>query len=213
MNYFKQVPAFVHAPRRKHCVFLSYPYTRDMSLKQPTLALEILPEDVTQIEANALNFFQRHSAELTMDHNGTAIEDALGQIPHEILEHYYGHGITRRTLQDQLIAIFVIAETHLLAGDTAPMTNQYIAPYSSGSAFVLSKKNKKLVMDGDSEHTYSRDLISSSGEKRFAFGVDIGTIVLNEILYPVADELKALYPETLIIRADELPALLERWES
>ena len=183
-----------------------------MSFKKPTLASEILPEDVTQIEANALVFFQQHSAELGNGAKGIAIEHALRQIPVNVIEHYYGHGITHGTLQDQLVAIFVIAETHLLAGDTASMTSQYIAPYSSGSALILSKRDKELVMQGDQEHTYGRDLVFASGEKRFALGVDIGVIVLNEVLYPVAEELRVMFPETLIVRADELPALLERWE-
>jgi hypothetical protein len=138
------------------------------------------------------------------DYQNHAMDIFLDQVPAEIRNRYSGHGITRGFLVDQLAALMVIAEKGLVIGSEGPLAHgareTYMTAYTNGSALVVSKIDMPLVAAWDDGHE-----VEMQGERKTACEADVAAIILNSELYPLYEELKAMYPKVNFIKANQIP--------
>jgi hypothetical protein len=137
-----------------------------------------------------------------------AINHFLGEIPPETINRYSGHGITKGTIEDRLTALMTIAEKKLIAGWEAHFSYDRGQPsaYTEGSALVVSKIDSTLMKKVDGKPVIHQ--MDDGGRKIRAHEVEIGTIILNSEFYPLIDELKVMYPDETIIKANEASAYI-----
>lgn len=156
------------------------------------------------------------------DYANHAIDVFLYQVPAEIRNRYWGHGITRGSLEDQLTALMVIAEKGLIIGWQGRIAHgkneTYMLAYTHGSSLILSKIDKSLLKQGkhpdrfsfgkdgvvmEDESMYHE--VELKGEQKTATEADVNVIILNSELYSFYEELKAMYPKVKFIKANQIP--------
>ncbi len=131
-----------------------------------------------------------------------SIDHFLEQIPDDILNRYQAHGITRKDEIDRLAAVLNILANSSIKGWSGRLggeTGGYGA-YKNADYLVISKLDKPLSIKNE------------KGETRFneiGWEADIGAFVVDTKYYPLVEELKAMFPTTNIIKANELPKYFE----
>jgi hypothetical protein len=143
-----------------------------------------------------------------------SIKKFLEKIPDEIKAKYRGHGITKGNETDQLAAMINIAQNKCIVGAEGNLafTGRGISgAYKNGYFLVISKLDKHLLkrklhlIKGPSS-MFEGNKIQQSDEngEREASEADIGAIVVNLKFYPLVEELRKLFPDIKIIKANEI---------
>lgn len=130
----------------------------------------------------------------------SAIRHFFNKIPKETLERFEGHGIFRRDYEGNLGAFINILQNRSVKGDSAKLENSgYYNANTSADFFIVSHADKPLpVYVEKSDRTQvARNKIGGLA--------DVGAFVVNTLYYPIVDELKTMFPEANIIRANEIP--------
>lgn len=163
--------------------------------KYRTLAHTLYNDHKSDIENQAANRF----------HN-TKIDSALRQFPKEILQHYWGHGVTRGSIEMQIASALKIIEHRVMIGDAAPLKNSgYANAYTNGSLLVLSRKGGMSLIKGLEQRMPERVKINTEQEgTAVGLRIDPGAFVLNGIFESLIEPLRKMFPEAKIISADEL---------
>jgi hypothetical protein len=130
----------------------------------------------------------------------------LSGVPKEILKHQIGHGITRGDDSKKLTAALNILANSSVRGDFGELAgSSYINAYTDADFLALTD--------------YGRDFRNifvqgPNGEKRVMHGdsalFHLQALVVNTKFYPLVDKLKELFPNRIILRANELPEYFER---
>jgi hypothetical protein len=180
---------------------------------------ELVPESNPEVEKNitsiesseklAKELLSRHESEirdnLQKDVDGwgnpyTDYQDStrhfLEMIPEVIRQRYYGHGITRKGEADRLAAVLNIMANKSIKGECGPLSganSPMIDAYQRRTEFlVISKIDNQLPLK------------PSTFNKLGQWKADIGAVIVNVKYYPLVNELRELYPEVNIIKANEL---------
>ena len=94
-----------------------------------------------------------------------------------------------------------------MQGDWGRLANSgNIDAYSNGPALIVSHYDKSLGVYPESHKPGSA---VRPAQNEMGSVVDIGAVVLNSSWYPLTEELKEMFPDLKIIRADELKDYLE----
>ncbi len=129
----------------------------------------------------------------------------LKDVPPEIQEEFWGHGISKKSEVDILAALINILENHSIRGDTGRLIDAgtgktYIPAYKKSPFLIVSHFKRPLVVTKD-----NRAVFNEIGAE-----VDAGAIIVNNDYYPLVEKLKALYPGANIIKANELPEYIKK---
>jgi hypothetical protein len=122
----------------------------------------------------------------------------------DILKRFVGHGITRKDGVNQLAAALNILANKSIKGECGRLggSGGYHA-YNSGDFIVISKLDFNLPVT-----------VETNGEQETKFNeigwlANIGAFVVDTKYYSIVEELKKMFPEVNIIRANELPKYLK----
>lgn len=167
-------------------------------------AVEILT--LLKDKINEMKKYKVHDIEGGMEgpwQNG--MQYFMSQIKPEVLERFFGHGITRGNEINKVAALFAILNDGVIKGDSGLLANSghvnaFVAPF-----MILSHVDKPL-MDREYYKTHQSELqsIQYTGWK-----AKIGAIVIDIKYYPLIEELKKRKPEYNIIRSEDLPAYFQ----
>jgi hypothetical protein len=140
-----------------------------------------------------------------------AVDHFLKNIPPEVLVRFWGHGITKGSKEDQLTAVMAIAEKSLIKGWAGNFTRSQPPVYTSGPALVISKIDGSLMKRDKNGEPLLHKLkgLNQLDYTADAWEADIGAIILNSEFYPFADELKKMYPDVKIFKANEMSDLFK----
>lgn len=125
-----------------------------------------------------------------------AIRHYLREVPKEILQQFWGHGITRGRDEDRLTAALNILSNSVVKGDCSQLASSYISAYDDGDfLLILDKENPfpPRLSDG------------TRNRNQLGLKVNFGTLVVNTKFYPLVEDLKKFFPHRDIIKASELP--------
>jgi|GEM_PF-4279310 len=160
--------------------------------------------NIEKVVASARQMF---SAEYPSEESLAQLPDNLdlfyywSEIPTEIRDRYWEHGVTKGNDLAQLTSTVSIAETNCISGDTATFQAVgWITPYLGGDALVISRIDQPLINPA----TRYLDLDDGSGKVIRGLAANLGAIILNNRLYPFFDQLKTLYPDLTILKATEV---------
>jgi hypothetical protein len=125
-----------------------------------------------------------------------AIRHYLKEQPEEVLKQYWGHGVKRGEEEDRLTVLLNILSNSAIKGDCGQLVSSYISAYDDGDFLLILDKDRPFpprLQDG----TMARNQIGLK--------VNIGVLVVNTRFYPLVEELKKIFPNRKIIKANELP--------
>jgi hypothetical protein len=120
----------------------------------------------------------------------------LKRIPPDVLNKYWGHGITRGNELGQLAALINIATNHSIKGWAGRLTESGYGAWTDGSFLILSPRDQDIFVRKDGRP------IMIDGERAQA---NIGAIVVNSYFDLLTEELQAMFPDLKIIKANQLP--------
>ena len=133
-----------------------------------------------------------------------AIEFFLEKFPDEVLNEFVGHGMSKRGSTDILGAFLNALANHTIRGDTGRLKHgakpTYLLAYTHSPFLILSRYRKDLA-----------SLDQNGKARRNAIGLVIepGAFVVNNEFYPIVDEIRAMYPDAPILKANEIPAYIK----
>ena len=136
-----------------------------------------------------------------------SIKHFMIEIPEDIKKHYSGHGITRNSGLDQLAGFLNIAANKAIKGYCGLIVGSdgYNA-YTHGDFIILSKKDINLpVKEFSSKSREEESVFIEIDNGNLAWKANIGAMVVDVKYYPLVEELKKMFPEINIIKANELP--------
>jgi hypothetical protein len=133
------------------------------------------------------------------------IPDFIQSIPDTIKSRFFGHGITRegkyRDRADRLAAFINILDNNTIKGDYGPLLGGQPSAYTNVDLLILSHLDKHLgTFEGVGEPVGGSKLTTNN----IGWVADVGAYVVGNKYSPIIDELKKLYPNKNIIRADEI---------
>lgn len=174
------------------------------------------------------DLYARYQKELLENHNKPVdgnkwwyatgkgvIEDHLRQFTPEVLNHYWGHGVTKGNEIDHLAAAISILANSAIRGSTAPLYNSgYVDAYTDGSFLVISHKGDHLIERDENKKPSFVSLgeNKSTGEEIRAIKINPGAFVVNAAFYPLVEELKRMFPDAHILYANQLPEYIKTEE-
>lgn len=138
-----------------------------------------------------------------------AIYRFLKEVPDEITTRFWAHGVTREAGIGNLAAVMSIIETNQVAGYSGIIGGGQYGAWDNGDALIVSKIDQPLFKEDSEGETIRHEIIGNDGQITDVCEADIGAVILNDRLYPLADELKTMYPDVKIIRADEMKSFFE----
>jgi len=142
------------------------------------------------------------SDEGVLDHED-GIEFFLKKFPNAQLQEFRGHGVSKGSEMEILGGFINILANQTIKGDIGRLQqgdrSTFIPAYTRSPFLVVSHYGRELV-----------DLHQNNHPKFNAVGlkVDVGAHVINCGYYPLLDELRSMFPERTIMRANELPAYI-----
>lgn len=123
------------------------------------------------------------------------------RIPEKILEHYWGHGITRGDERDRLASLLCISANKSIRGTIAGFSSQ-MSPYTNAEFIVISQKDKEMDIREIKPGTdYTVPVLDIDGSMKIK---NLGAISIDVKYYPMYEELKKMFPDVNIIKANEL---------
>jgi hypothetical protein len=135
--------------------------------------------------------------------------DAIGHIPDEVKERFYGHGITRggknRTEFDKLAAFINILDNESIIGDYGSLKGGQHGVFSNADFLILSHCDTPLG-------TAQRDIGDGKGLAKNEIGwiANIGAFVVSNKYVPILEDLKKRYPDKNIITTKEMPEYISQ---
>jgi len=140
-----------------------------------------------------------------------SIQHFLEKIPDDILERFHGHGITRKSTLDQLAGVLNILVNKSIKGECGPLGGKTgypnVGAYKRGDFLVISKIDKGLPI------TEERDGHQQPIFNEVGWMANIGAFVIDARYYPMVEELKRMFPDVNIIKANELTEYLKAEET
>jgi hypothetical protein len=165
------------------------------------LANELLARYDKEIRANMGKNIDGWS-ELIFTDFQKSIKHFTQETPEEILTHFQGHGITKFSHPEQLAAALNIMANKAIKGYCGQLGGpSNLNAYTRGDFLVLSKYDKTLPVQDE------------KGEGKFneiGWMADIGAFVIDVKYYLIVEELKKMFPDINIIKANELPQYLKK---
>lgn len=143
------------------------------------------------------------------------IEDHIRQFTPEVLNHYWGHGITKGNEIDHLAAAISILANDAMRGSAAPLYHSgYVDAYTDGSFLIISHKGDQLIKRDENKRPQFVFLgeNKSTGEGAKAIKINPGAFVVNAVFYPLVEELRRMFPDSNILYANQLPAYIREEE-
>jgi hypothetical protein len=177
----------------------------------------IITEDFVSIEESqrvARNLLEKYETEITaqafQDINGwnrpfetklyqNAIDHYLRDIPTEIQAQYWAHGVTRGQVLDRLTATLNVLSNSGIKGDVGRLGGMY-GGFMTQCDFLFLLEKDNPFPSGKPQKPDETGL----------FKINIGVLVINTKFYPLVDELRSMFPNRKIIKANELPEYLYR---
>lgn len=129
-----------------------------------------------------------------------SIEHFLKEVPEDTLKHFQGHGITKKSTLDQLAGALNILANKSIKGWCGPLegSTQGYNAYRRGFFLIISNFDKPLA-------SFKKDNNENIPEtNEIGWLADIGAFVIDTKYYPIVEELKKMFPEVNIIKANEL---------
>lgn len=156
------------------------------SLKQAKALLEKYDERILNEEYDA------------WDEDGIDGNQAIGKfiraLSPEILCEYTGHGVTRNSEMEQLAAALNISENKCIRGWQGLLAkSEFINAYTHGNFLIISKYKHSLCKLVD-----KKPIMHSAG-----WEAEIGAIIVNSHFYPLIPELREMFPDVKIIKANQ----------
>jgi hypothetical protein len=149
---------------------------------------------------------QKHHDELVLAERPTFgksnMPDVLSKLPNEVRARFYGHGVTRggknKSSADKLAAFINILDNSTIKGDQGPLESGQLGAYTNVDFLIVSHLDRHLNKE-------DQDRGSAQIRNEIGWVADIGAYVIGSRYYPIIDDLKVLYPDKNIIKADEIP--------
>ena len=114
-------------------------------------------------------------------------------MPMEILKHYYGHGITKGSWEDQITAVISIMSEGQIKGYQGPFKSDTGYNADSGGSFLIVSRYDKSLISGEKAE------FGETGWK-----ADVGAVIVRQRFYPLIPELRQLFPTIKILKASEV---------
>lgn len=147
----------------------------------------------------AVKLFEEHKGELD-----TAFAACFGQtdmsrylrlIPENIASRFSGHGITRGDRVTNLAMFLNIVANDSLKGDYGKLSGGGYTAWTNSDFFIISHYNKDLGI---------RDEAGNLHKNEVGFTADIGAYIVCNKYYPIIEELRRMFPNKNIIKAEEI---------
>jgi len=133
--------------------------------------------------------------------------EIIYELPEEITERFYGHGITKAgpncTHADTLAAFINILDNNAVKGYYGPLSGGQFGAYANSDFLLISHCDTELgILETGIEN--GNKLV----QNEIGWEGNIGAYVVSNKYYPIIEELRKLYPDKNIIKADEVPQYL-----
>lgn len=145
----------------------------------------------------------------------TKIEEVLRQFSSDVLQKYWGHGVTKGNLKEQLAAALSIIENHVMQGTAAPIKQSgYADAYTNGSFFVISRKGGDSLIKGMEQNIPERVKYRDvHGNDVMSLRIDPGAFAFNNIFDSLVEQVREMYPDVKILHAEELGDYIREQEA
>jgi|GEM_PF-1338574 len=133
-----------------------------------------------------------------------SIAHYIEETPHDILKRFSAHGVTRKSEIDRIAGALNILANKSIKGECGPLVGSgQLKAYISGDFLVISKLDMPLpILD-------ARDGRQQSRMNGIGWLAEIGAFVVDTRYYPMIDELRRMFPDVNIIKANQLPEYLK----
>ena len=175
------------------------PFEKSMEVATSLLAEhgeEIHDIDATGIysKSNLLTEEDRRA----IQYGGSATEYFFRKFPDAILERFVGHGMFRKEQKERLASLINVLQNRFIQGDCARLQNSgyYDAVYDADFV-IISYLDKHLLAYSDSENR----LVERND---IGWLADIGACVVDAKFYPIVEDLRRMFPDINIIKANEI---------
>ena len=134
----------------------------------------------------------------------SAIRHFIQKVPRESAKRFSGHGIFRNGEPKDLSIFINILQNKTMKGESAPLVESgYYDADASGDFLIISHIDKPLVdLDDD----------GNQKDSEMGWAINAGAYVVNAKLYPIINDLKEMFPDANIIKANELLDYVKREE-
>ncbi len=133
------------------------------------------------------------------------IPDYLRQIPDEEKNRFSAHGITRGNRVTNLAALLNILSNNAIKGMYGKLAGGHGGGWTNCDLLLISHYDRELgVLKTD--QTRGGDRLEKD---EIGFIADVGAFVISNKYYPVIDDLKKIYPDKNIIRAEDIPQFID----
>lgn len=141
-----------------------------------------------------------------LDKNRKTIADHLRNIPDEKLQRFVAHGVTKGGPGEwgNVAAFINILQNQYIKGDTGTLGHTgdgWIPAYKKGDFLIVSHADKQLAIRGTQRHEPGIGNVIK---------IDAGAYVVNVDYDSIVEELRSLFPNKNILKADELSDYIER---
>ena len=160
------------------------------------------PAGSTEAVKTARQLYETYKQELTaasMEEFGKSdIPTNLKTVSEDILSAYWAHGVTRGTDEQNLASLIAMLESGKLKGDEGALGKQdsFMRAWSTAHVLIVSLPEEHLIVRGSN--------VGGLADMK------AGAYVLSHTYNPVIDELRKMFPDKNILRADELPSYLQQ---
>lgn len=181
-----------------------------------TLAVEEIVVDEAELNRTATEVFERkRDAILTHDENASgqkSIPNALQRFPDEVLQNYWGHGVTRGDEIDNIAAVMSMLRNNAFIGWTAPLANSRgTDAWTHGDFLAISRKGEELSPRPNNKPQLVT-FRTNTGQTKPGLRMDLGALVVTDRFEPIIDDLRQMFPQANIISAAELPEYINTQE-
>ena len=183
--------------------------TKDTRDLPPPEQLSLNEERYNEV---AKKLFEEHRNKILAVSNvrPTAINKALKQFSDEILSHYWGHGVTRGQIEQQIAAAVSILENNVIFGDAAPIKSGHINAYTDGNFLVISRKGgTNLIKGWDKRMPEFIQTKGNDGRPKKGMRIEPGAFVCNGKVDSLVEPLRKMFPGIKILHAEELGDYIE----
>ena len=158
------------------------------------LAQELLTKYDSEIMLQAHKDINGWNMPFAVEMYQNAIGHYLEEIPEETLGHYWAHGISRGRDLEWLAGALNVLANGGIKGDVGKLNGMFQGFMTQSSFLVILEKDNPFP-NGKPEKPDETGL----------FKVNVGALIVNTKFYPLVDELKSMFPDRIIIKANEIP--------
>lgn len=126
----------------------------------------------------------------------TDMARCIRKIPETIACAYSGHGITKGTYLTHLAMFLNIISNSSIKGDYGKLSGGGYTAWTNSDFFILSHYNQDLGI---------RDSAGNLLKNEVGFVANVGAFVVGNKYYPIIDDLRRMFPNKNIIKAEEVP--------